>query len=59
MGHGIFPNYGPTYLKSWQHQLSKEERKLVFYTTKKSLKKESASFKNDEEDQDKFKKFKK
>ena len=48
MGHGIFPDYGTQFIKSWQHLLSKEERKLVFYTSKKGLKK--VKFKDSEEE---------
>jgi len=38
MGHGIFPNYGMQYVKNWQHQLSKAEKRAVFYPDRKSLK---------------------
>lgn len=52
MGHGIFPYYGLTYIKSWQHLLSREEMKAVFYPDKKSLKssKIRTSLKDEEED---------
>ncbi len=38
MGHGIFPNYGPSYIKSIAALLSKKEAKEVFYTSKKEKK---------------------
>lgn len=38
MGHGIFPNYGMSYIKTWQDNLSRAEMKAVFYPDKKSLK---------------------
>jgi hypothetical protein len=36
MGHGIFPNYGMTYVKSWMNALSNKEKKEVFFPSKKS-----------------------
>jgi len=33
MGHGIFPNYGLNYVKTWMSVLSKKERKEVFFTS--------------------------
>jgi len=48
MGHGIFPNYGKQFVKSWQHQLSRKEMKDVFYTSKKELR--AAKLKEEEEE---------
>jgi hypothetical protein len=61
MGHGIFPNYGPTYIKSWQNKLSREEMKAVFYPDKKSLKssKIRTSLKEEEDNNNNFRKKKK
>lgn len=36
MGHGIFPNYGLNYIKTWMQCLSKKEKKEAFFPTKKS-----------------------
>ncbi len=30
MGHGIFPNYGMQFIKSWQHLLSQKDRVAVY-----------------------------
>ena len=49
MGHGIFPNYGPKYLRTWQNQLSKEEMIAVFYTSK-NKKKPAGKFRGEEEE---------
>jgi hypothetical protein len=38
MGHGIFPNYGPNYIKGVAALLSKAEAKEVFYTSAKEKK---------------------
>jgi len=38
MGHGIFPNYGPNYIKQVAAFLSKAEAKEVFYTSAKEKK---------------------
>ena len=35
MGHGIFPNYGMRWVRSWQHLLSKKEMIDVYYTKHK------------------------
>lgn len=38
MGHGIFPNYGPNYIKTVAALISKAEAKEVFYTSAKEKK---------------------
>lgn len=38
MGHGIFPNYGPNYIKDIAALLSKAEAREVFYTSAKEKK---------------------
>lgn len=38
MGHGIFPNYGPNYVKTVAALISKAEAKEVFYTSAKERK---------------------
>lgn len=58
MGHGIFPNFGPSYIKSWQHLLSHDEMKAVFYPDKKSLKSNKIRTRLVEEEDD-FKKVNK
>jgi hypothetical protein len=35
MGHGIFPNYGPNYIKTVVALISKAEAKEVFFTSAK------------------------
>jgi len=35
MGHGIFPNYGAQWTKSWQHLLSRKEMIEIFHTKHK------------------------
>lgn len=58
MGHGIFPNYGMTYIKSWMHQLSDKEKKEVFFTSKQERAKQAREERR-EEQEDTFKKRKK
>jgi hypothetical protein len=38
MGHGIFPNYGPNYIKGIAALISKAEAREVFYTSAKEKK---------------------
>lgn len=38
MGHGIFPDYGPNYIKTVAALISKAEAKEVFYTSAKEKK---------------------
>jgi hypothetical protein len=38
MGHGIFPNYGPNYIKGVAALISKAEAREVFYTSAKEKK---------------------
>jgi len=38
MGHGIFPDYGPNFVKEVAALISKAEAKEVFYTTAKEKK---------------------
>lgn len=38
MGHGIFPNYGPNYIKTVAALISKAEAREVFYTSAKEKK---------------------
>jgi len=49
MGHGIFPNYGPSYQKTVYCLLSKEEKKAVFFPEKKSKKSFNKPISEDEE----------
>ena len=58
MGHGIFPNYGPSFIKSIAALISKAEAKEVFYTSSKERK---AKFLKEKEEgnQSDGKKFKK
>lgn len=48
MGHGIFPNYGMNYIKSWMGALSDKERKEVFFTSKKEKMKQARAEKEEE-----------
>jgi hypothetical protein len=59
MGHGIFPSYGMTYIKSWQHLLTHAEKKAVFYPEKKDLKNNKIRTSVVEEDEDNIKSRKK
>lgn len=38
MGHGIFPNYGPSFIKDIAALISKAEAKEIFYTSRKERK---------------------
>lgn len=38
MGHGIFPNYGPNFIKEVAALISKAEAREVFYTSTKEKK---------------------
>lgn len=53
MGHGIFPNYGPNYIKTIAALLSRKEAKEVFYTSKKERKALMLKEKSEEKEQSK------
>lgn len=59
MAHGIFPNFGPSFIKDICKYLSKKEAKDVFYTTKKERKALEKKRKEEEVDLSKDKKRKK
>lgn len=51
MGHGIFPNYGMQYTKTWMSALSPAEKKEVFFTSKQERAKQARNQKaEDQED---------
>lgn len=58
MGHGIFPNYGMQYTKTWMQALSPAEKKEVFFTSKQERAKQARESKNEDQEEN-FKKRKK
>jgi len=59
MGHGIFPNYGPNYIKDVAALLSKAEAREVFYTSAKEKKARFVREKEEEKQHSKKKERKK
>jgi hypothetical protein len=59
MGHGIFPNYGPNYIKDVAALLSRAEAKEVFYTSAKEKKARLVREKEEEKQHSKKKERKK
>ena len=58
MGHGIFPNYGMQYTKTWMNALSRSEKREVFFTSKQERAKQAREERKDDQTEN-FKKGKK